>query len=172
VSIEIQPWVIPAQAFIGESLSHFLGRFRRHNHISPSFLGEMAGVGAIIARWEKFHLNPFPSDAEFAGVGEILGVTSDRLRKMLPPVGVKMKCDPIRLCGACYQENPWHLMEWQYQSTAGCVSTTPTNRHQLRLLSKCPNCESRFPPPALWKYGCCDRCNLPFGEMSKWQKSY
>ena len=166
MSTEIQSWLLPVEPFEGESLSHFLGRFRRQNHLSASALGDLAGVGAVIARWERFHLNPFPSDAELAAVAEVLGVTPDRIRQMLAPEGVKMKCEPIRLCGACYQEEPYHRLEWQYQSTGGC------DRHRLRLLSKCRNCQAEFPIPALWEDGCCTRCRLSFGKMVEWQKSY
>jgi hypothetical protein len=126
------------------------------------------------SRSERFHLNPFPSDTELAAVAEVIGVTPDRLREMLAPEGRKMKCEPIRLCAACYQEEPCHRLEWQYQPTGGCVrdSVASANRHQLRLLSKCRNCQKKFPIPALWNDGCCDRCRLYFGEMTKWQKSY
>jgi TniQ len=162
----IQSWLLSVEPFAGESLSHFLGRFRRQNHLSPSALGDLAGVGAVIARWERFHLNPFPSDAELAAVAEVVGVTPERFRQMLAPEGVKMKCEPIRLCAACYQKEPYHRLEWQYQSTGGC------DLHQLRLLSKCRNCQAKFPMPALWEDGCCLRCRLRFGEMAKWQKLY
>ena len=166
MNTKIQSWLLSVEPFAGESLSHFLGRFRRQNHLSPSALGDLAGVGAVIARWERFHLNPFPSDAELAAIAEVMGVTPDRIREMLAPEGVKMKCEPIRLCGACYQEEPYHWLEWQYQSTGGC------DRHQLRLLSKCRSCQAKFPIPALWEDGCCDRCRFRFGEMTKWQKLY
>lgn len=101
--IAIESWLLPVEPFAGESLSHFLGRFRRQNHLSPSALGDLAGVGAVIARWERFHLNPFPSDAELAAIAEVMGMTPDRIREMLAPEGVKMKCEPIRLCGACWR---------------------------------------------------------------------
>lgn len=61
---EIKPWLFAVEPIEGESLSHFLGRVRRRNHLSPSALGQLAGIGAKIARWERFHLNPFPSDAD------------------------------------------------------------------------------------------------------------
>jgi hypothetical protein len=166
LSTEIQSWLLSIEPFDGESLSHFLGRFRRLNHLSPSALGDLAGVGAVIARWERFHLNPFPSDAEFAAVADVVGVKVDRIKEMLASEGVKMKCEPIRLCAACYQEEPYHRLEWQYQSTGGC------DVHRLRLLSKCRNCQAKFPIPALWKDGCCTRCKLPFGAMLEWQKLY
>ena len=166
MSTEIQSWLLSVEPFAGESLSHFLGRFRRQNHLSPSALGDLAGVGAVIARWERFHLNPFPSDAELIAVAEVVGLTPERLRQMLAPEGLKMKCEPIRLCAACYQEEPYNRLEWQYQSTGGC------DRHRLRLLSKCRNCQAEFPIPALWEDGCCTRCRLSFGKMVEWQKSY
>jgi hypothetical protein len=162
---ELQPWLFPVEPLEGESFSHFLGRFRRRNHLTPSALGQLAGIGAVVARWERFHLNPFPSTKELEGLAKVVGVEAQRLREMLPPQGVGMKCDPIRLCGACYAESPCHRMEWQFKSTAGCET------HQLRLLSKCPKCGARFKVPALWEDGCCDRCRLPFGEMAEYQKS-
>lgn len=155
---EIEPWLFPVEPLEGESFSHFLGRFRRRNHLTPSALGQLAGIGAVVARWERFHLNLFPSEKELEGLAKVVGVEEQRLREMLPTQGVGMKCEPIRLCGACYAESPCHRMEWQFKSTAGC------ERHQLRLLSK-------FKVPALWEDGCCDRCRLPFGEMAKYQKS-
>jgi protein-arginine kinase activator protein McsA len=49
-------------------------------------------------------------------------------------------------------------MEWQFKSTAG------SEKHQLRLLSKCPRCGARFKVSALWEDEGCQRCRLPFGE--------
>ena len=95
MSTEIQSWLLPVEPFAGESLSHFLGRFRRQNHLSPSALGDLAGVGAVIARWERFHFNPFPSDVELAAVAGVVGVTPERIRQMLAPEGLKMKCEPF-----------------------------------------------------------------------------
>ncbi len=162
---EIQPWLFLVEPYAGESLSHFLGRVRRANHLTPSGLGNLAGIGAVVSRWERFHLNPFPTQKEFAALAEVVGVSADRLFQMLPPKGVAMKCSPIRLCGACYRETPCHCIEWQYQSVWKC------NQHQLKLLAKCPKCEAPFKIPALWEDGCCHRCRMPFAEMAKQQKS-
>lgn len=68
---DIKPWLFPVESLEGESLSHFLGRVRRKNHLSCSALGDLAGIGAVIARWEKFRHNPFPSDAELNALGEL-----------------------------------------------------------------------------------------------------
>jgi hypothetical protein len=35
----IEPWLFLIKPYEGESLSHFLGRFRRANHLSASGLG-------------------------------------------------------------------------------------------------------------------------------------
>ena len=76
MNTKIQSWLLSVEPFAGESLSHFLGRFRRQNHLSPSALGDLAGVGAVIARWERFHLNPFPSEAESVAIAQVVGVTA------------------------------------------------------------------------------------------------
>lgn len=158
-------WLFPAEPLEGESLSHFLGRFRRLNYLSPSALGELAGIGAVVPRWEKFYLNPFPTQEQFEALAKVLGIDAERLRLMLPPKGVGMKCEPIRLCGACYGESPCHQIEWQFKSTGEC------KKHSLRLLSKCPKCNARFKIPALWEHGYCDRCRLSFAEMAEYQKN-
>lgn len=162
---EIQPWLFAIAPLEGESLSHFLGRFRRENDLSASGLGKEAGIGAVVARWEKFYLNPFPSLRELEALAKVVQVDAEVLREMLPPVGVEMKHEPIRLCGACYAQSPCHKIEWQFKTTQGC------DRHKLSLLSECPNCRARFKVPALWADGWCQRCFTGFGEMAKCQKS-
>ncbi len=156
---EIQPWLFAITPLPGESLSHFLGRFRRRNHLTPSSLGQIAKIGAVVARWERFYLNPYPTQQEFEALAEVVGIEVESLWEMLPPQREGMKCEPIRLCGACYAESPCHRIEWQFKSVWKC------DRHQLKLLAKCPKCEARFKMPALWEYGRCDRCQLIFGEM-------
>jgi hypothetical protein len=161
---EIQSWLFQIEPFPGESLSHFLGRFRRSNDLTPTGLGTAAGLGAVIARWEKFRFNPPPSEQQLAALAVLVGVEVERLVEMLPPVGMGMKMEPIRLCGACYGESPYHRIEWQLKVTDGC------QQHGLRLLSECPNCGARFKIPALWVDGWCHRCFTPFGEMAASQK--
>ncbi|MBD1904085.1 TniQ family protein [Trichocoleus sp. FACHB-832] len=165
---EIQPWLFAIAPLDGESLSHFLGRFRRENNLSVSRLGREAGIGAVVARWEKFYLNPFPSRKELEALAKVVQVDADRLREMLPPEGVGMKHEPIRLCGACYPESPYHKIEWQFKTTQGCVGVS--HRHKLTLLSECPNCGARFKIPALWANGWCQRCFMEFGKMATYQK--
>ena len=80
-------------------------------------------------------------------------------------MGKGMKMEPIRLCGTCYGESPYHRIEWQLKSVDRC------QQHQLRLLSECPLCGARFKAPALWVDGWCRRCFTTFGKMKELQKS-
>ena len=161
---DIQPWLFQVESLERESLSHFLGRFRRANDLTASRLGKAAGIGAAIARWEKFRFNPPPSRQQLEALAKVVGVEVDRVAQMLAPKGVGMNLEPIRLCGACYAYQPCHRMEWQFKQTVGC------DRHQLRLLSECPNCGARFKIPALWIEGICQRCFTTFAQMAESQK--
>ena len=160
----IPPWIFPVEPCDGESLSHFLGRFRRANYATTSQLGQKTRLGGTIARWEKFYLNPFPTQQQLEALSAVVRVGAERLRLMLPPQGVGMKHEPIRLCASCYDEEPSHRIEWQFKETNGC------DRHQLRLLSECPKCGKRFKIPALWAEGHCHNCCMTFTEMRNYQK--
>ncbi|WP_331001391.1 hypothetical protein [Nostoc sp. WHI] len=46
---EINPWLFQVEPYQGESLSHFLGRFRQVNDLTPTGLGKAAGLGGAIA---------------------------------------------------------------------------------------------------------------------------
>ncbi|MEH2002475.1 MAG: TniQ family protein [Nostoc sp.] len=162
----IKPWLFRVQPYQGESLSHFLGRFRYCNDLTPTGLGKAAGLGGAIARWEKFRFNPPASRQQLEALAVVVGVDVDKLMQMLPPAGVGMKMEPIRLCAACYTESPCHKIEWQLKVTLGC------DNHKLSLLSECPNCGARFKVPALWADGWCQRCFTPFVDMAKCQKHY
>jgi hypothetical protein len=159
-----QPQRFAVELLEGESLSHFLGRFRRANSLTITALGKITGLGAVVGRWEKLYLNPFPSRQELEALADVVMVDADRLAQMLPLKGVTMKPRPILLCAVCYAENPYHRMEWQFKERRGC------DRHQLRFLGKCTNCETPFLIPALWVQGECPHCFLPFATMAKRQK--
>ncbi|MBD2300004.1 TniQ family protein [Nostoc sp. FACHB-190] len=159
-----EPRVFEVEPLDGESLSHFLGRFRRENYLTSNQLGKLTGLGAVVLRWEKLYFNPFPTRQELEALASVVRVNADRLAEMLPPKGVTMKPRPIRLCAACYAEVPCHRIEWQYKDKLKC------DHHNLRLLTKCTNCETPFPVPVDWVQGECPHCFLLFATMAKRQK--
>ncbi|MEH2273931.1 MAG: TniQ family protein [Nostoc sp.] len=163
-NIAKEPRFFDIELLQGESLSHFLGRFRRENYLTATQLGKLTGLGGVIGRWEKCYFNPFPTQQELEALAGIVGVEVEKLREILPPKGVTMKLRPIRLCGACYAESLYHRIQWQFKDVMKC------DRHNLRLLTKCTNCETRFPIPADWVQGECPHCFLPFATMAKRQK--
>ncbi len=157
------------EPYEGESISHYLGRLRRleANSLPSAYsLGNLVELGATLARWEKLYFNPFPSHDELKALGQLIRVDPNRLSEMLPPLGKTMQPRPIRLCGACYVQMPYHRIEWQFKSK----EQRRCDRHQLRLLFKCPQCKRQFPIPALWVEGACQNCSLSFAKMAKYQK--
>ena len=64
---ENELWLTKVEPLEGESISHFLGRFRRakgNRFSAATGLGKVADLGAVLVRWEKFHFSPFPSQEE------------------------------------------------------------------------------------------------------------
>jgi len=161
---DFEPWSITVEPLPGESISHYLGRVERENEWTGYLVGKAAGIGAVLNRWKRFYFNPFPSKEEIGALANVLEISPARLTEMLPQKGESIKIEPIRLCGACYGESPCHRIKWQYKSVWKC------DRHDLKLLSKCPNCEAKFKIPALWEEGRCSRCHMPFSELASLQK--
>ena len=48
-----EPRFFEVEPLDGESLSHFLGRFRRENYLISTQLVKLTGLGAVILRWEN-----------------------------------------------------------------------------------------------------------------------
>lgn len=161
------PRLAYVEPFEHESISHYLGRLRRHkaNSLpSASALGQAAGIGGVTARWEKLYFNPFPTEDELAAIAQLIGLDPQRFQDMLPRKGITQQPRPIRLCGACYAEEPCHRMDWQYKDAIAVCS-----EHGLRLLEQCPSCKTAFQIPALWTDGKCHHCGMRFTSMVKYQ---
>ena len=81
-------------------MSHFLGRFRRANYLTATQLGKLTGIGAVISRWEKFYLNPFPTTQELEALAAVVEVKVDKINRDATTIGCddETKTDSIVWC--------------------------------------------------------------------------
>lgn len=161
------PWYI--EPYEGESVSHYFGRLKRAEIFSINrkfLLSKTMGLGYVLPYWERFLFNPRPNHRHFQKISRFTGLTIDKVEALFPAQDANTVHRSTRMCCACYREAPYHRMEWQYESTAGC------DKHQLRLLSRCPSCDEKFAYPSEWDVGACKRCGMKFTSMIKRQKKY
>jgi len=155
----LHPWLFQVEPYPEESFGHFLGRFRRANHLSSAHLSVMLGQRSYrVAYWECPSRQRRPGNAHLAQLSGFTGVDIARFQAMWSPPGTVLYW-PTRLCPQCYAAAPWHRLTWQVASQPDCEA------HQQPLLSKCPGCHHGFQLPSYWARGECDRCWLPFAKM-------
>lgn len=156
-------WVYRVVPVPGESLGHFIGRFRRANQLSHRAIADHLGVRVSwVEDWERPSMRRNPTELQRIALSKLVEVEPKQLVRMLPPARLHLQ---TRLCAACYEETPVHLVNWQREGKGVC------DRHALRLLSACPICGAGFRLPALWEDECCDQCGLRFSQMRMYQQS-
>lgn len=161
----LQPWLFQVKPYPEESFSHFLGRFRRANHLSSAHLSVMLNQRPyVVSYWETPSRRRQPDSSSLQHLSQLTGVTVERLNMMRLPRGVKIHF-PTRLCAHCYAESPHHRLSWQLAERSHCEI------HKRKLLEVCPQCRRTFQLPSYWQNGTCDRCQLPFQKMCAAQKS-
>jgi hypothetical protein len=161
----IDSWLLRVPANYGESFGHFLGRFRRANHLSSAQLSIMLGLRYLaVSYWEAPSRRRTPTAKDWEGLSKLTGIDETQLRAMLMPGDLRI-CLRTRLCALCYAEEPFHKMTWQDANISEC------DRHRCDLLSMCPRCGIDFQLPSYWKVGQCEQCHLPFAEMSFFLRS-
>lgn len=157
--MEAETWVYRVKAEEGESFGHYLGRFRRANHLSHKVVADHLGINVSwVEAWESPSRRRQPREPQLRAIAKLVDVAPEKLAKMLPPDGLHLQ---TRLCAACYEEVPVHRAVWQETGKVVC------ERHGLDLLSACPECHSGFCTPALWEEGYCEECGLRFGQMAE-----
>ncbi len=150
-------WVFRVKTDDGESLGHFLGRFRRANALSHKAIADHLGVRVEwVKAWESPSLRRNPTNLQLLALSKLVDVKCEQLAKMLPPPDLHLQ---TRLCAACYGEVPIHRVSWQQKGVDWC------DRHHLRLLSACPVCQTGFRTPVLWEDDQCEKCKLPLSQM-------
>lgn len=155
-------WVFRVVPAPGESLGHFLGRFRRANRLSHRAIADHLGVRVKwVEDWELPSKRRNPTALQLTALSKLVEVEPRHLARMLPPTRLHLQ---TRLCAACYAETSVHQVVWQRLGKTGC------DRHALGLLSVCPVCQHGFRTPALWEDEHCEGCGLAFGQMQSSQK--
>jgi TniQ len=150
-------WVFRVNAYDGESLGYFLGRFRRANVLSHKAIAQPLGVRVEwVKAWESPSLRRSPTNLQLLALSKLVDIECEQLTTMLPPQDLHLQ---TRLCPACYAEAPIHRVSWQQKGVDWC------DRHGLRLLSSCPVCQTGFWTPALWEDDRCEQCGLPLSQM-------
>lgn len=160
--MEGESWVFRVKAELGESLGHYLGRFRRANNLGYKALAEHLGVRVEwVQAWESPSRRRNPTELQLMALSKLVEVEPKQLTKMLPPIRLHLQ---TRLCGACYAETSIHRSIWQKVDLKVC------ERHALEFLSACPVCGTGFQLPSLWENGQCETCELPFSQMQTYQQ--
>ena len=169
-SEEINQSLLYLPPYDDESISHYLGRWYRQEVVNTDSytLGKRLRLGTILWRWENFYFNPPPTCEALQKINELMGLGVERLMLMFPPQHEPIKPRPIKICAACYAENPYHRISWQLQSTEGC------KHHRRCLLSQCPErkCKEPFPIPSQLTVLACKKCGMRYATMAKKQKCY
>lgn len=159
--MEFESWVFRVEAHSGESLGHFLGRFRRANQLSHKAIADHLGVRVEwVQAWEAPSRRRNLTPLQLIVLGKLVDLKPKQLAKMLPSEPLHLQ---TRLCAACYIEAPVHRVTWQSAKMNQC------DRHQLQLLCACPVCGTGFRTPALWEVEHCECCGLSFSQMATLQ---
>ena len=155
----LQPWLFQVQPYPGESFGHFLGRFRRANHLSSAHLSAMLKQRPYtVSYWETPSRRRQPDASALQHLSQLTGVAEERFSTLRLPSSTQLH-KPTRLCADCYTELPYHKWSWQVMTQPHCKT------HQRPLLGACPRCGSAFRLPSYWQMGECDYCHLPFRAM-------
>jgi hypothetical protein len=161
--MQSQGWVFRVKACSGESLGHFLGRFRRANQLSHKAIADHLGIRVEwVMAWDSQSRRRNPTPLQLIALGKLVDLKPKQLTKMLPTEPLHLQ---TRLCAACYIKIPVHQVAWQRATTNRC------DRHRLQLLCACPECGTGFRTPALWSDDSCEYCGLPFSQMATLQQS-
>jgi hypothetical protein len=157
--LDAEGWLFQMAPVGGESIGHYLGRFRRANCLSQGALAELVLIEARLLRGLEMPSLGHPLNRDqLKKLAAVLRLSESQLTAMLPPERSQLHL-PIRLCPKCHAETPIHRQEWQRVGVEHC------DRHDAPLLTACPACGTAFRLPALWENGCCECCWLPFQQM-------
>jgi transcriptional regulator with XRE-family HTH domain len=79
-----ESWVFRVKAYPDESLGHFLGRFRRANHLSHKVIADHLGVPVTwVKEWERPSRRRNPTPLQRVALSKLVEVSPTILRTVL-----------------------------------------------------------------------------------------
>lgn len=97
--METQSWIFRVKTEKGESLGHYLGRFRRANKLSHQAIAQHLGIRVEwVQAWESPSRRRNPTELQLIALSKLVEVEPKQLTLMLPPTRLHL---PTRLCAAC-----------------------------------------------------------------------
>ena len=158
-ALNAEGWMFQITPMPGESIGHYLGRFRRANCLTQSGLAELVSIEVRLLRGLEMPSMGQPLNADqLKKLSAVIGLSELQLSEMLPQARSQIHL-ATRLCPKCYGDAPIHQNAWQRATIGHC------ERHQEPFLTACPACQTGFRLPALWESGCCEQCWLSFSQM-------
>lgn len=87
----LQPWLFRVEPYPAESFGHFLGRFRRANHLSSSHLSAMLGQRPyMVSCWESPSRQRQPAPSDLERLSQLSGVEAARFNLMRSSPGTQL----------------------------------------------------------------------------------
>lgn len=163
---KIQPLSLSASPEPDESMQSFFNRLAQCNSPDPA-----EGIEPVPADWIAsaadldFRQTQF-TDAQIIRLSALSGVPFKKLRSLAPTEArekgqwgdavfhvlgheLPFSCLPNRegrrLCPECLKESAHHRLVWNFRFAQVCT------KHQIRLISSCPECNPRAPKPLDWR---------------------
>jgi TniQ len=159
-ALNTEGWIFQITPMPGESIGHYLGRFRRANCLSQSAFAEILSIEVRLVRGLEMPSLGQPLNADqLRKLLVLLELPDAQLAEMLPQARSHLHLS-TRLCPNCYADKPIHQTAWQQAMIEQCEI------HQEPFLTVCPACFTGFRLPALWENGSCEQCWLPFSQMN------
>lgn len=95
-----ESWVFRVEVHPEESLGHYLGRFRRLNHLNHRILASHLGIRVDwVSAWESPSRRRNPTPLQVIALAKLFGIAPEQVIVMFPPVPLHLQ---TLLCAACY----------------------------------------------------------------------
>ena len=128
----VEPWLFQVEPYPQESFSHFLGRFRRANHLRSAHLAAMLGARShVVSYWESPSRQRRPSPPLLQQLAQLTGVSVNRLQAMWlsPATGLHWPTNSTAesISDCCYRSVLAVIMAFRYPAIGQPASAIAAN---------------------------------------------